>query len=75
MENMLKHLFTHQSLSTVSVLYSKSTAAADAAAGGVTSIHIQVRLDCSIVCLSIFSYNNGLSIIKLLMQQTFTTRQ
>lgn len=74
MENMLKHLFTHQSLSTVSVLYSKSTAAA-AAAGGVTSIHIQVRLDCSIVCLSIFSYNNGLSIIKLLMQQTFTTRQ
>lgn len=73
MENMLKHLFTHQSLSTVSVLYSESTAAA--AAGGVTSIHIQVRLDCSIVCLSIFSYNNGLSIIKLLMQQTFTTRQ
>lgn len=71
MENMLKHLFTHQSLSTVSVLYSQSTAAA----GGVTSIHIQVRLDCSIVCLSIFSYNNGLSIIKLLMQQTFTTRQ
>lgn len=73
MENMLKHLFTHQSLSTVSVLYSKSTAAD--AAGGVTSIHIQVRLDCSIVYLSIFSYNNGLSIIKLLMQQTFTTRQ